>query len=692
MKELATNGFCFELPQKDLVFFTTLPASVQDETKLRLQWMRLIATAGKVNPACKQIAATLKTFARGFSWQRIRSLWYQFQGGTDKYPAGDWRILVNWAKVGTDRRELPAIFVEKVWRKLCEDNQRVTSEAWRELCQIWRTRFDSHGVEWRDLPGYAVWPEAEPETGLPKGWTLQNLGRYTPDKFELAAARIGIQAASNLGLKVRTSRVGLKLGEHVGFDDHEFDVKVNFPGQLQSWRPRCFGAVEDLSDAMPLLVVKPTFWDAEEEQKRVLTERDFMWFVVTYLTTRGYRLDTGTMFFVEHGTAAIRDWFETNITAVTNGKVKVARGGKFNKTAHGGQFAAPGGGNYRFKRLVEQYWRMINDRLASLPGQTGLNRDRNPEEMDRTDNYNNKLLKAAQSMDVERAAQIIFPRLAWNEFVSLAHEKIAAINNERDHKCQGWEKCGFLLKEWRCEPHLLTWNPMPLLAEQSQEVQTSVATNDLLYRVRRMTRAEAYARHAQELTTVPVHCIPALVGKNHALRNGDPFTVRGGEFEFEDWRIDSDPIRFRALDASGRPLREGDQFIAFCNPMQPDALVICDASLRVISVCPPVDMPAHNDEAGIKRAMGAKNSWTAAKLAAQRGRHEADANAIDFIKRHNAAVLGGTATSQAEKKRVRNVKRFAGSAEQLAEVETSNIQHPTSNPEPGEDFSAEALL
>lgn len=692
MNELATtNEFSFKIPPQDLIYFAGLPDAVQLVTRLRLQWMEIITRAPKVRPACKRIAATLQQQQRGCSWQRIYKLYYQFTAGTDKHPAGDWRILVNWAKVGTERRELPALFIEKVWRKLCEDNQRVTSEAWRELCQIWRTRFDTHGREWTELAGYAVWPEAEPTTDLPAGWTLQNLSRYTPDKFELAAARIGIQAASNMGLKVRTTRVGLQIGEHVGFDDHEFDVKVNFPGQLQSWRPRCFGAVEDLSDAMPLLAIKPTFWDADEDKKRVLTETDFMWFVVTYLTARGYRPDTGTTFYVEHGTAAIRDWFEANITAVTNGKVKVARGGKFNKTAHGGQFAAPGGGNFRFKRLVEQYWRMINDRLAGLPGQTGLNRDRNPEEMDRTDAYNNKLLKAAQSLDVERAAQIIFPRLAWNEFVSLAHEKVAAINDERDHKCQGWEKCGFLIKEYRREAQQIDWSPYPLLAQENSEVQNAVATNDLLYRVRRMTRAEAYATRAHELTTVPVECIPALVGKNFALRNGDPLTVRNGEFEFEDWRIDSDPMRFMALDATGRPLREGEKFLAFCNPMNPDALVICDASLRVISACPPVHMPAHNDEAGIKRAMGAKNSWLAAKLSAQRGRHEADAKAIQFIKRHNAAVLEGKPTTAAEKTRTRNVKRFAGSAEQLMQADAEAVPTPKADPH-SEDFSAEALL
>lgn len=685
-----SNEFHYQVPRTDLVYFCSLPEPVQEETKARLGWMQTIAAAGRVNTACKRIAAGLKAFQRSCSWQRIRALWYQFTKGTEKFRAGDWRILVNWAKVGQSRSELKPEFVE-FWRMLCESNQRVTSEAWRQLIALWRARvpFTIKAKRYPIFPGYDVWPEAEPETGLPIGWTSANLYNYTPDRYELAAARIGIQKASALGLKIRTGRVGLKLGEHVGFDDHEFDVKVNFPGQLQSWRPRCFGAVEDLSDAMPLLVIKPTFWDAEEEKKRVLTERDFMWFVVTYLTTRGYRLDTGTMFFVEHGTAAIREAFEKRIHETTGGKVTVARGGRFNFTAHKGQFAPTSGGNFRFKRLVEQYWRMINDRLASLPGQVGLNRDHSPEEVERADAYNNKLLKVAQNLDVARAAQIILPRLSWNEFVGIAHANIAAINEELDHKCQGWEKCGFLLKEWRREAAQLEWHPVHLLAEQNPEVQLAVAQNDLLYRVRRMSRAEAYAKHAGELTTLPAHCIPALVGMEHALRNGDPLTVRNGEFEFEDWRIDPDPIRFLAVDRDGRPLREGEKFVAFCNPMSPEALVICDASLRVISVCPPVLNPAHNDVAGVRAAMGAKNKWQAQKLAAQRERHAAAGAQVEFMKRHNAAVLAGTAKTDQEKLSARNVKRFAGSAEVLAAV---NEDGGSKMADGGNDFSAEALL
>lgn len=695
MNALTTNEFCFQIPHGDLVYFATLPEAVQEETKERLAWMQTIALGARVNPVCKRIAAGLNSFRRACSWQRIRALWYQFTRGTDKFKRGDWRILVNWAKVGTARSELSPEFVE-FWRMLCECHQRVTSNAWRELCHLWRGRspFAVNGKRYQLIPGYDTWPEAEPETGLPKGWTDANLYNYTPDRYELAAARIGIQKASQLGFKVRTKREGLKLGEHVGFDDHEFNVKVNFPGQLQSWRPRCFGAVDDLSDAMPLLAIKPTFWDADEEKKRVLNETDAMWFVVTYLTTRGYREDVGSTFYVEHGLMAVRDWFEENITRTTAGKVRIARGGRFHYAAHRGQFAPPSGGNFRFKRLVEQFWRMIDDRLDALPGQQGTNagatNSTTPEEGERADAYNNKLLKVAKTMGIEQAAKLIFPRLTWMEFVQLGHLGVQSINEDLNHKCASWERCGFMLKEYRRELNQIEWHPYPLLAQEAAEVQALVAQSDLHYRVRRMSRAEAWAKHAGELVTLPAQCIPALVGEKHALRGGEPLTVRNGEFEFADWRIDFDPIRFMAVDASGAPLREGEKYLAFCNPMNPDALIITDARLAVVSVCPPVLMPAHNDEEGVKAAMGAKNHWQAQKLAKQRARHAPAGADVEFMKRHNEAVIQGKPTTDSEKLRVRNVRRFEGDAEELAAA--PNDEARMTNDEGAEDFSAEALL
>lgn len=693
-----TNEYCFTIPPADRVYFTTaLPVEVQEETQLRLQWMQKIAAADRVNTACKKISAGLKRFSRGCSWQRIRALWYQFTRGTHRFKPGDWRILVNWSKVGLTRSELRAEFIE-FWRTLCETHQRVTSNAWRELRDLWHARqpFTIAGRRYKIIPGYTDWPDPDPATGLPHGWTETNLYHYTPDRYELAAARIGIQRASQLGLKIRTTRAGLRLGEHIAFDDHEFNIKVNFPGQLQSWRPRCFGAVDDLSDSMPLLAIKPTFWDAGEQKKKVLNETDAMWFIITWLTTRGYREDIGSTFYVEHGLMAVRDWFEQNITTVTGGKVRIARGGRFHTPAHRGQFAPPSGGNFRFKRLVEQYWRMLDDRLDALPAQQGLNRDHAPEENERADNYNNQLLRAAQNLPVEQAAKLILPRLSWTDFVQAAHQAIAAINHDPDHKCAAWEKCGFTTREYRRDLNQIEWQPHALLANEPADIQALVAQSDQHYRLRRMTRAEAWDKHAHELTPLPAHTIPALVGQRHALRGGDPLTVRNGEIEFNDWRIDFDPIRFRAVDQQGHPLPEGEKYIAFCNPMNPDTLILCDDRLRVISTCPIIIAPAHNDQEGIKKMMGQKNQWQAQKLARQRARHAATGSDIEFMRRHNAAVLAGAPTTDDEKRRARNLRKFDGDPATLAEPEATTTTvaaiADADAADATEDFNPEALL
>ncbi|NOS70086.1 MAG: hypothetical protein HOP33_09160 [Verrucomicrobia bacterium] len=687
---------CFDIPQCDRVYFSTLPEKVQTEVWQRLKQMAFVAAAKKVNTACKQVAASLKSFARGFSWQRIRALFYQFTKGTDKFAAGDWRILVNWSKVGASRSELSPTFIE-FWRMLCEQHQRVTSSAWRQLVfDIWRGRvpFQIKGKRYQQIPGYDVWPEAEPETDLPAGWSEGNLYNYTPDRYELAAARIGIQKASSLGFKIRTTRLGLKIGEFMEFDDHEFNVKVNFPGQMRSMRPRCFGAVDALSDCMFSMVIKPTFWDMDAQAKQVLSEKDFMWFVVAVLTHRGYRADIGTMLLVEHGTATVRgnkklridnplrDDFEKRIFDATGGKVRVDRGGRFHTKANPGQFAPPSGGNFRFKPHVEQFWRMLDDWLDAVKGQTGKGRDFAPEEMERTDAYNNKLLKVAQAMGVEDASKLILPRMTFDDFTNVATKVMGLINDDPDHACNSWEKCGFITKEYRAELSS-TWNPLALLAREQHEVQALVSQSDLHFRVRRMTRAEADRTGTTELTPLPFEMIPSLVGPEYA---GRPIPVIGGKFQFKDWRLGPDPLVFVAQDSSGHPLREGERFIPYCNPMSPDALVICDASGSVVSVCPPDLEPAKNDEAGVKAAMGAKNHWQAVKLAGQRARHAPAGSDVEFMKRHNAAVMDGKTVSPEDRQRQRNVKRFSGDAEVLAE----NTKHQTPNTK--EDFSAEALL
>ena len=684
----APRSFLFAIPpgDADTHTFGLLPHAVRESTLITLARLKQIHESGNVTRESDRIAAGLKTLlngGRGTSAGTLRRQYYAYTRyglrdavGTLKYHPGDWRCVVDWAKAGPRARQatsetLPALFLE-FWRTRCENHQRVTSEAYRELITIWQTGFDDQRNRLKEIPGYAEWPKPDPATSRPFGWTQRNLYRYAPDAFERTAARIGIQAASALGLKIRTTRVNLLPFEHVEFDDHEFNLKVNFPGQLRSLRPRCFGVADVLTSCCYSFVSKPTFWDEEEQAKKALTETDFMWFVVSVLTDKGFRTDTGSVLHVEHGTAAIRDDFAQRIHDVTGHKVTVARSGRFHKTAHGGQIAAPSGGNFRFKPIIESYWRMIDDRLDSLPGQVGKDRLHAPEEMERADAYTQKLLKAAVAMDPERAAELIIPRLTWEEFIQAAFEKVSAINSDFEHSLEGWTRAGFLLKEWRPSPNSLDWKPLPALAAlpepERNTLAVAISQNDLLYRVRKMARFEALQHSIRKtqsgITKLAPEMIPALVGPRHAVRKGEPLTVNCGVFEFEDWRISSDPLVFIAQDKDGHRFRQGDKFICYANPMAPHCLVACDKDHRVISLCPPMPVAAANDQHAVQASMGLQRSWFARALAAQRTRHAPDAAALEFMRRHNQAVLQGQ-PSAADKHRAREIRKAALSPETL---------------------------
>ncbi len=685
----------FSVPPKDETFSRLTPELCQ-ETWRMLARLKQIHQARKKTVEADRIAAALQRPGnkRGASAGTLLRLYYAYtrygkQVGEVFYAPGDWRCVVDWAKAGPRARALdtaadvggqsatlPSDFVRKVWHKLCDRHQRVISEAIRELLTIWQTGFDFDKNRWKTIAGYSAWPVADPRTGRPAGWGDRNLYRYAPDDFERESARIGIQSASRLGLKISKSRVGLKCLQFVQFDDHEFNVKVNFPGQLRSMRPRCFGAADVLTSRLFKMVSKPTFWDEGEEAKKVLTETDFMWFVVSVLCDEGYRTDTGSFFHVEHGTAALRAELAERISHATGGKVSVTRSGRFHKAAHGGQFAPPSGGNFRFKAIVEGIWRMIDDRLDFLPGQTGKDRLHAPEEMERADAYNARLLKAAAAMDPERAASLILGRFTYHDFCQLAFERAAALDADPQHEIEGWEKCKFVIQEFRAAPESLDWQPVTALAQlnpaDAHALVARIKHDDRLYRPRRLSRFEAWQREyvsdrqAGLITRLNPELIPTIVGPRHALKcNGEQtLLVTNGVFHIEDSRIDPDPLEFLAQDREGNRLSNGSRFVCYLNPMAPHALIVCDKDHRVLSVCPPKPRPAAIDEHAVHASLGMQRAWYHRALAPVRARNAPDAAAIDFMKRHNAALLEGGKTEQ-EKQRSKTLKRARLNVEEL---------------------------
>ena len=374
--------------------YPRLPQAAREDLRRTLKALEYIHSANNVQRACR-IQAAHFLHRRGFSAESLCRKYYLFRS------TGNWLDLVDKAKAGpafylSARNDeggesnslngrLPADFIE-FFRKLCERNQRKCKPAWRELLRIWRTGFDTEGREYKTIPGYgprlepsafSLQPSPDSLTGIPRGWSFENLNRHRPSDHSLALARIGKVAASNHRRMVLTSRVGIAVGQYILFDDQEYDLKVNFTSQNGScgkaMRPLGLNDLDLASACNFAYGLKPTLIGADGAKQK-LKEIDMLWFVVHVLTSYGYNPITGTHFVVEHGTAAIRPEFEERIRLVTQNKVTVDRSGVFHGSALAGLFEGPARGNFRFKAPLESFFNLVRNEMAMLPGAVSYSR------------------------------------------------------------------------------------------------------------------------------------------------------------------------------------------------------------------------------------------------------------------------------------------------------------------------------
>ncbi len=622
--------------------FAALPDEVRTEVRELLAAFRQIQESGNVLGTCKRLAglATLQGKRRGWSAVRLKKKYEAFVRS-----GGDWKVLINRAKAPVDRKTMPAEFLE-FWRGLCQRNQRCNSQAHRELLVIWRTRFDPvTRQEVKSIPGYSTWPKENPIYGHPDGWSDGNLDRYTPDKYDLVLSRIGRAAASQYRLPVLTTRVGLRVGQYYQFDDHEFNKKVNFLGVKKAMRPRGFTAVDVFSSCFFATSFKPTLWDEDQEKKKVLSERDFAWFVIMVLTRYGFRTDEiGTILCCEHGTAAIGSVLEQRIFDATRGHVRLETSGMFGGAAHAGQFEAAGKGNFKFKGLIESFFNLIDNYLASYRGQVGKDRNHCPEQLHGMDRYNDMLIRFGLEKP-ELVGRLNHPFHSFGEFTEILLSAFRAINTTDKHELEGWERMGFIATEWRLTadgPFLPESALLDLPPEERRIALALIDRNPALKRTRKLGRQEVYDRGSGDLTRLEYFMLPTLLGPENCVKNpqskDDTFAVRSQLLTVEDSDIDPDPMHFIARNSEGR-LPEGERYKCFLNPFDPSHLVACDARLRPVAVCQRYVAPCRADAEGVKRVMGQAKAAEAEAIQRAGLRQIGEAKAIVAMREHNAAVI-----------------------------------------------------
>lgn len=546
---------------------------------------------------------------------------------------------------------LPLAFKE-FYRGLREKHQRVATEAHDELIGIWRTHYDMAGRYYDRVPGYDCWPVGHPATGLPEGWSYDNLQRAVPEHvFDTTAARQGMAAARNYQPPVRTTRVGMRAGERVEFDDHQFDVKVHFAGQSRAMRPVCFGGVDALS-GFGSVSVRPMLWDDEAEAKRSLTEFQFRCFVVWWLQSHGYRSDeVGTTLVTEAGAAVIREDFAARIAAVTQGKVRVNQGKVFAESAHPGQFAPRGKGNPKHKPMIEGWWSVLENILDRLPGRIGSNQRINgPAEMHGREIALARALDLAKVLPPDLAQEVMLGVMTYPQFSKIAKAAIDALLEDREHQLEGWEELGYTRMEWRSDAQSLLWLPVSAFAALPEPEQMALRPRlaeggELLTRAVKLSRREVWQKESGDLQRLsPMH-LHRLMHPDDAI---EVTVTRQSMVEFQDTlRFGPGVFRFIAQ-SNGREFYPGDKFGAFFNPMTPRWLQLVDAKGAHVAMLERIEMPSRNDVEGIRSAIKAQSHWVAQRKGRLASRHFDEAGDRLHMMQHNQRLVDEAMARQAK--------------------------------------------
>ena len=672
-------------PPTDAAWMEQIPNTRENpmrrEVAELLRALRQIHLSPNKALARRQIAA-VNFGRRGWNEASLRRKYELYVGGgckrrcvpsactcpeNQRFSPGDAWCLVDQARAPRQESERVPYATVQFFMACAESNQRNDLAGHREFLRVWREgraqgrafrQVGTATTELKDFPGYHGWPEPAWHGKHPEGCSYDNLRaqarRLGADNYTKTLARIGRQAASQHRLKVFTTRVGLPFAAQYQFDDHEFNVKIRWPDQQRFLRPRGFFVYERLSGSVFAQFVKPTLWDADLSKKEALKLSDFRHAVCAVLMGQGYRNDpTGTQFVWEHGTAN-DDTLAEVIERVTRGRVAIVRSGRFGRRAHDGQYdpSTPGHGrgNFRRKAGLESYFNLLDNAHALLAGQTGLNRDRSPEQLAGAEREALALVRLAQTLPPEQAAQLVHPLLSWPEFAAASAELARAIDTRRDHELEGWESCGFtevrylVGGEWMSEGDLQHLDP-----DRRAIILGRAREDSRLSNVLRLSPREVWTRHATELTRLDWRHLPDLLGgEAGAHRNPQhpdgTYAVRAGQFEIEDSAIGSDTLRFDAINLDGRRLFNGERYLCYLNPFLPTTLVVCDAQNRVVGLCPAVAAPSALDAAGIARRMGQVARWETEARTDLNARHAAEAAHIAAVREHNAEVREQSAT------------------------------------------------
>lgn len=390
------------------------------------------------------------------------------------------------------------------------------------------------------LPGIGTWREVHraefgdavqagpfcPRGWTPKGWTYANLmARLADDPAHLASlawSQRGQFAASGYIADVLRSRWDaakgrqLPAGAVLQWDDAWENNLVMLPGKPGAFRPLGFHCYDIGTGYHLYPFMKPRTYSKVEGADRIkadnLTEQMFrMAFAFVHVVVGFSR--HGVLHILENGTTAIRDAVRQRIRGIPQYGALIAfsTSAPQNMPAHQGLFAGTVGGNPKNKSTVEGAHRLRQLEMAHLPSSVGNSAENAPEALETWKRHEEKFLAAIDPKLIPPAIlRVAEKRLPmWDEYYALACATFDAINNNPNHRLEGWHD--YYKQEFRDpdDPH--TWHPMAVLDQltptSAERIEGMIATDPAdMVRSRRMSRSEAWQSWVSrgELVRVPM--------------------------------------------------------------------------------------------------------------------------------------------------------------------------------------------
>ena len=592
--------------------------------KRRLRALRKIACAKSIAAGCR---AVLPEFGnkRGFSAKRIYQLYNAYlKSGCD------WTTLVDRAIAGPDwyetlnQEKLPAAFLDYLASEWALHQRDKFKAVHHHLVNQWRAW--TRGYESNAIPGYPVCPQADASTGLPVGWTYENLLRAVKprvSKFSRKLVQVGPKAAMLAhSPHIISTRAGTAVGEYYIVDDSWNDFKVLAFGQTV--RLLAFHILDLASGCNVKRGYKPALTNERDAEER-LREREMIWLFVAHLTTNGYR-QSGTTFICEKATGTIRET-EAAILHDFGLPIKVDRGPRGGGPGIDALFTGPGGGNPRWKAPLESWFNLLRNRtdhLLEFPGQTGSFSSGlpQPEGLPGLERDTRALVEAARALPLNKAELIQVGLLSHLDAIFGLEKVTELINFRTDHHLEGWRQCGHIITEWR--PHVMApWlSAQELISEKYSAAERSafaalIAANPDLKRERSLSPAEVWYPRSADLKKLSPHVAAMLMA---SLEPDAEATVERGTLEVACPELSPDePLRYGLTRRDGNgldePLKTGEKFLIRINRVDPSLCYLYAADGGFAGIASFYGRESRADIQNNHRQFAQKRAWLAGQTA-----------------------------------------------------------------------------